>query len=428
MARHAAHGEAHRAAWTWQRILLLVGIALSLLGTVAGMVRLWPGDATAHVSPEFNTAFALNRTLVPGTVTLVDSHLCSSPSVGQVFENSPREPLASPAAGQADGDCTRALVDLTGGANAGKRTMLVTHNQAGEPTFEEGQRIMLAESTSDSGATTYSFADYDRGRALLVWAAAVVLAMLAFASWRGVRALLGLVIALAIITGYLLPALATGGNPLALAVVSGAAIILLAVPLVHGLNWKSAAALGGTLVALGLAALLTVLALRTTHVQGLGDEENLTILVFLPGISVTGLMLCGFIIGALGVLNDATVSQASTVNELVALDSTASPWRLFMGAMSVGRDHIASMVYTLVLTYAGAALPLLLLISVADRPVGATLSSDIMATELMRSGVGTLALLLAVPLTTLIAAWTVPNTEPDGSRTPSAGGGHGHAH
>lgn len=407
---------------------LAVGIALSVLATVVGVVRLWPGGASAQVTPEFHTAFALNRTLVPGTISVVDHRLCSSPSVGQVFESSPKEPLDHSQVAAEEGQCTRAVVDLTGGENTGKRTMLVSHNQPGEPTFAEGQRIMLAESTADSGATTYSFADYDRGRALLVWAAVVVAAMLLFASRRGLRALVGLVISLGIIVGFLLPALAAGGNPLALAVVTGAAIVLLAVPLVHGLNWKSAAALGGTLVALALAAWVTVLALHTTRVQGLGDEDNLTIIVYLPGVSVTGLLLCGFIIGALGVLNDATVSQASTVNELAALDPTASPWRLFVGAMAVGRDHIASMVYTLVLTYAGAALPLLLLISVADRPVGATLSSDIMATELMRSGVGTLALLLAVPLTTLIAAWTVPNTEPDGRRTPVHGTGHWRGH
>ena len=175
----------------------------------------------------------------------------------------------------------------------------------------------------------------------------------------------------------------------------------------HGFSWKTSAALAGTVISLVLAAVLAHLAIGQNQLRGLGNEDNLLIQLYLPDVTVTGLMLCGFIIGALGVLNDVTIAQASTVNELADIEPDANPWRLFAGAMKVGRDHIASMVYTLVLSYTGAALPLLLLLSVADRPFGEVLTSDVMATELLRSAIGALALALAVPITTAIAAFSV---------------------
>ncbi|EEW48820.1 YibE/F-like protein [Corynebacterium efficiens YS-314] len=368
-----------------------------------GVWRLWPVAEEPAVSPEFATAFNLNHTQVEGTVTLVDDLACNSPSVGTAFADSPAVPLQP-----SDERCRRALVDLTSGENEGLRTMLVTYGMSGEPVLETGDEILLTETVTEDGSRVYTFSDYQRGSTLLVWAVVIALTIILFAAWRGVRALGGLVVTFAGIALFLLPSLARGEDALALAIVTGAAILIVVVPLVHGVNWKSASALGGTLIALGIAALLAHVAIDSTDLRGLGSQDNLNILVYLPEVSILGLMLCGFIIGTLGVLNDVTISQSSTVNELAQLDPQASPWRLFIGAMKVGRDHISSMVYTLVLSYTGAALPLLLLLSVANRPLSQILTSDIMATELLRSGVGALALTLAVPLTTLIAAWTVP--------------------
>jgi uncharacterized membrane protein len=121
-------------------------------------------------------------------------------------------------------------------------------------------------------------------------------------------------------------------------------------------------------------------------------------------VSITGLLLAGFIIGSLGVLNDVTVTQASTVFELAEVGDGSTRRGIFLGAMRVGRDHIASTVYTLVLAYAGSALPLLLLFSVANRPLGDVLTSETVAIEIARSAVGGIALALSVPLTTAIAA------------------------
>src|SRR5699024_8619413 len=388
VGRHATPDSETRNLSGW-RTALLGFLILSVVATIIGVWRLWPATEEPAVSPEFATAFNLNHTQVEGTVTLVDGLACNSPSVGTAFTDSPAVPLQP-----SDERCRRALVDLTSGENNGLRTMLVTYGMSGEPVLETGDQILLTETVTEDGSRVYTFSDYQRGSTLLVWAVIIALTIIFFAAWRGVRALGGLVVTFAGIALFLLPSLARGGDPLALAIVTGAAILIVVVPLVHGVNWKSASALGGTLIALGIAALMARVAIDSTDLRGLGSQDNLNILVYLPEVSILGLMLCGFIIGTLGVLNDVTISQSSTVNELAQLDPQASPWRLFLGAMKVGRDHISSMVYTLVLSYTGAALPLLLLLSVAERPLSQILTSDIMATELLRSGVGALALTL----------------------------------
>ena len=140
-----------------------------------------------------------------------------------------------------------------------------------------------------------------------------------------------------------------------------------------------------------------------THLTGLSEEENNAVATYLGNVSITGLLLAGFIVGSLGVLHDVTVTQASTAFELAALEGT-SHRAIFVGAMRVGRDHIASTVYTLVLAYAGSALPLLLLFSVANRSLSDVLTSESVAIEIARSAVGGIALALSVPLTTAIAA------------------------
>ena len=144
--------------------------------------------------------------------------------------------------------------------------------------------------------------------------------------------------------------------------------------------------------------------------QGYSSEDNLKLLRYMPGVSILGVLLCGFVVGSLGRLADVAVGQASTVTELHEADPDARPRELLLSAMKVGRDHIASMIYTLILTYTGATLPLLLLITAAQRPASQMLTSDLVATELLRSGVGAMALILAVPITTLIAAFTIPHS------------------
>lgn len=393
-----------KRSFTLWRILLVVFIGAWIVGTVFGVYSMWPGDKKPNISPSFYTSFSMSHAQVEATVLFSQPGACSAAEAGKLFETSPRIVPGS------DDKCQWYITELNSGDHEGMRTLLINAHNPGEPDLKQGDKILLIEDQAADGSTSYGFGDFQRTYPLFLWGVLIAAAIAGFALMRGVRALIGLGITLVVVVLFTIKVLLLGASPISTAVISGAAILLLVVFLVHGFNWKSASALGGTLLALVIAAWLATIAIENNELRGLGNNDNLSIIVNLPDVSVEGLMLCGFIIGALGVLNDVAISQASTVNELSELDPSASPMRLFLGAMKVGRDHIASMVYTLVLTYTGASLPLLLLLSVSDRPLIQILTSDVMATEMLRSGIGALALTLAVPITTIISAYTVPET------------------
>lgn len=422
-----------RRVRAWRRALL-VALALAAAATVAGLVLLWPRGAAPAAEPGFTGSQNISAEAVAGRVLRVDRGPCGSPDSGAVFDGDPApaaapgfradprpmapppgatpapgvDPVPAPPApgqGLAPPECDAAVVALTGGPDAGRRTLLETSGRAGDPDLAAGDEIVLAIQPGPGG-NRYGFLDIARGPAMWAWLAATAAGIVLIGAWRGVRAVLGLGLTLAVVGLFLVPALLRGGPPVALATVTGAAAMIPVMLLVHGVNWKTGAALGGTLCSLSAAAGLAHAAIATADVRGLADDSNLLIQLYLPTVSVTGLLLAGFIVGALGALNDATIAQASTVTELAEADPAAGPWRLFAAAMRVGRDHIASMVYTLLLAYVGASLPMTLLLSVADRPLTQVLTSDLVATELLRSVVGALALTLAVPVTTAIAALT----------------------
>lgn len=390
------------SSFTPYQWVLTVFLILAAIATSIGLFTLWPSSAAPKVAPEFATSSPLPQNQVNGEVIERSPGPCNSPSVGRVFDTSPEEPL-----NQQGPECDQAIVQIQNGANQGKRTMLMLSHQPGDPDLKVGDKIRISEQNAANGGSGYAFTDYQRKTSIGFWVLLTAAAIVIIGGWRGARSLVGLGITMAAVVVFLIPALLHGGPPLLLAVVCGSAILFLVLYLVHGVSWKTASALGGTIIALCLSAVLARWAIDGSQLRGLGNEDNLLAQLYLPDVSVRGRMLCGFIIGALGVLNDVTIAQASTVNELAEIEPDAGPWRLFRGAMKVGRDHIASMVYTLVLSYTGAALPLLLLISVAQRPFAEVLTSDVMATELLRSATGALALALAVPITTAIACVTV---------------------
>ena len=414
MGRHSAGPKSQPTPSSWRRLsasitqhpwrLTLLGVLVTaLIATIAGMALLWPqSPASEHTSTDFQQTYALNHPQVEGTVDTTDHSACQSELTGQAFDTPPLIP------GTEEVQCDRALVNITSGEDEGRMTQLVTYGNAGDPQLKPGDNIVLSKANDPSGVVSYAFADYQRTGNLALWAVIVAVVIIAFAAWHGVRALIGLALSLGVIFAFLVPALIDAHNPLWSALVACSAIILLAVPLVHGLNWKSASAVGGSLIALILAAALAWAAIDSSQLQGYSSEDNLKLLLYMPNVSIVGVLLCGFVVGALGSLADAAVAQASTITELHGADPDARPSQLFLSAMKVGRDHIASMVYTLILTYTGATLPLLMLITAAERPAGQILSSDLVATELLRSGVGAMALTLAVPITTAIAAFTVP--------------------
>ncbi len=375
---------------------LLVAIgAVVLLGTAL----LWPSSQSIDVPAPFQTTGGDAVVTEAGTVVEQGPGACGSPSSGRVF---PGEPLPPPAGGAYE--CERSIIAIESGPNAGAFTLLEVVPGPGQPELSAGDDIRIVRQTDPTGATQYSFYDFARGLPLALVIAAFAIVIVAVARWRGLRALIGLGVAFAVLVMFMLPALLDGKPAVPVALVGGALILYAVLYLAHGVNLRTSSALLGTLASMALAALLSYVAIRMTHLTGLSEEQNTDVQMYIGTVSISGLLLAGFIIGSLGVLNDVTITQASSAFELASLDPRASRREIFASAMRVGRDHIASTVYTLVLAYAGGALPLLLLFSVAGRSISDVVTGDAVAVEIVRACVGGIALALSVPLTTAIAA------------------------
>ena len=378
---------------------IVVGLLIAIgAAVVIGAIVLWPSRQHVDVPMPFQNANG-------GAVTTQAAHVlstrlgdCGSPSASQVLTTAPQP--GTPGSGR----CVQTLVAIDSGPNAGADTLLEASPGPGQPKFAAGDRIRLVRQVNDQGATSYAFYDFERGWALVGLAIAFAVVVVAVARWRGLLALVGIVVAFLVLVVFLLPALRDGAPAIPVALVAAAAILYAVIYLAHGVNLRTSAALLGTLSSLLLAAGLSWAAIQLAQLTGLSDEQNATVSAYLGNVSISGLLLAGFIIGSLGVLNDVTVTQASTVFELAQLGGNSSRRAIFGGAIRVGRDHIASTVYTLVLAYAGSSLPLLLLFSVANRALTDVLTGESVAVEIARSAVGGIALALSVPLTTAIAA------------------------
>ena len=285
--------------------------------------------------------------------------------------------------------------------------------RAREERIEVGQQILVSRpepvDPDDLPPGTppppeYYFADFARGTPLVVLASLFVLAVIAMSRLKGASALLGLGVSILVLINFVLPAILEGSNPLAVAIVGSATIMFLALYLSHGINARTTAALLGTLVSLALTGLLAVLFVEAAHFTGLSSEEATFLQLSAGQINLRGLVLGGIVIGALGVLDDVTVTQSSAVWELRAANETMTAKELYRSALNVGRDHIASTVNTLVLAYAGASLPLMILLSSSPQPLSTVLTSEVIATEIVRTLVGSIGLVASVPVTTALAA------------------------
>jgi uncharacterized membrane protein len=252
----------------------------------------------------------------------------------------------------------------------------------------------------------YQFLDRQRRGVLWIVAAAFALAVVALGRMRGLAALAGLGISLVVLLRFILPAILDGKPPVLVAVVGSAAIAYVALYLAHGFTLKSTVALLGALSALALTALLSAVTVAAAGLTGLATEESFYLRLFSTDLDFQGLVLAGIVLGALGALDDVTVTQASSVAEVRAANPDLVPRDLMHAGMRIGRDHIASTVNTLLLAYAGAALPLLVLFVLSGQSLGTVVNSEAVATEVIRTLVGSIGLIAAVPLTTWLAAYT----------------------
>ena len=373
------------------RTFTLVAAALAV-ATVAGLVLLWPGEVESQV------AQGISVESEPAKVESVREKVC---------------------AGFATQDCQLVTARIEEGAEEGKRVRIQLGGGGLDPDVDPGDTIRVSKApepppgTEAVAGTGYTLYDFERRGPMLILAAVFALVVLVFAGWRGALSLAGLGLSLVLVLVFVVPAILDGKPPLLVAVVGSMAVALITIPLAHGWGPKSLAALLGTAASLVLTALLAVLFTELTHLTGLASEEAIFLQIGNADVSLQGLLLAGMVVGALGVLDDVTISQASTVLALRRANPGLGLRHLFALALDVGRDHVSATVNTLVLAYVGASLPILLLFSAADLGVSEALNLEVVAKEIVATLVGSIGLIAAVPITTGLAALLALSVEPD---------------
>ncbi|MGN5733960.1 YibE/F family protein [Arthrobacter psychrochitiniphilus] len=262
----------------------------------------------------------------------------------------------------------------------------------------------------EQNGPAYVFMDFVRTFPIGLLAVLYAVVVVAVARWRGLRAIVGLIGAFGVLAWFILPALAQGQPPLLVALTGSSAIMFGVLYFAHGFSARTSTALLGTLFGLGVTAGLAAWAVDAAALTGTSGEYGYQLLNMTQGMSLSGMILCGLVISGLGVLNDVTITQSSAVWELYELAPETSTRELFTSAMRIGRDHIASTVYTIAFAYAGSALPALLMVSLFDQELLLALTGVELAEEIVRILVGSIGLVLAIPVTTLVAVAVVKAT------------------
>ncbi|RJP53709.1 MAG: YibE/F family protein [Anaerolineaceae bacterium] len=298
--------------------------------------------------------------------------------------------------------------------------------------FDVGDVILVSLSQGPNGVVNAYFADYVRTPALGWLALAFALAIVVTGKWKGLRSLLGMAFSLFVIIGYIIPHILNGEDPVRVSIIGSVILLTVTLYLTYGWTLKTHASTIGMILILVLTGTLAWFAIQLTRLNGTGDEEALFLMQMSQvTINLRGLMLGGMIIGALGVLDDLVTTQSSAVFELHATDESLGFRELVSRAMRIGQDHVAATVNTLVLAYAGASLPTLLMFSLNRGDYLTLLNFEFIAEEVVRTLVGSLGLIAAVPLTTVIAAALALYSHRLGEwrhwlGPENAGGGHVH--
>ena len=375
---------------------VLIGVvAVMSLATVIGLIGLWPHGRTSHGETKGlgpTTAAAVTRSSISGC------------------------------AGGGGVRCSYVRIMVHGAAST---VDLGPVNTA--PSVSAGMTITVARvpllrgTAGAAGAEPWQFVDIDRHGSLLLIAIALLVLAIVVIRWRGILAAVGVAISLLLISTFLVPGILDGGPPLLLALVTATAVMFVTLLLTNGIGAQTLAAalgIGSTLI---LTSILALIAVHIAHINGRTDELSAYLGTVNHGISLQGVVIAGMVIGALGVLADTAVTQASAVMALRRADPSLTPNGLYRAAFHVGRDHLSATIHTLVLAYVGASLPLLLVTHATGVGLGDALNTQDIAAPVLATLIGCIGLVCAVPLTTGLASLLI-------ARVPTAAFGHGHAH
>ena len=301
--------------------------------------------------------------------------------------------------------------------------------------LEPGDNILVTIGARPDGVLTVYFVDFVRVPPLLWLTAIFAVAIILISRWKGFRSLLSMAFSLMVIIGYIIPRILSGDDPLRVSILGSIILLGVTLYLTYGWNLKTHAAVISMVLVLFITGTLAAVFVAFAKLTGSGDENALFLLQMLDTqINLRGLLLGGMIIGALGVLDDLVTTQASAVFELHHANPSLGFGALFRSAMRIGQDHVAATVNTLVLAYAGASLPMLLMFTLGSGDLGYLVNFEFVAEEIVRTLVGSLGLVSAVPLATAIASLFALRAESLGwwgqvlGPVGGGDGGHGHAH
>jgi uncharacterized membrane protein len=293
---------------------------------------------------------------------------------------------------------------LLAGPNEGERFSVDVSPESPLAAIEPETTIVVARNPDAPPTLRYSFVDVQRGPVLATLAVVFAIAVILLGRLRGAAALLGLVVTFLLLLEFVLPAILSGRDPTVVAAFSASAMAYVALYLAHGFGPMTSIALLGTLSSLLLTVLLGSLFVGLANFLVFTSEEAFLVTIGAANIDLSGMILAGVIIGALGAIDDMTVTQASAVAELAAASPEMPRHALVRAGLRIGRDHVSSTVNTLFLAYAGASLPLLLLFVLTDQSVLFVANRELVATEIVRTLVGSVGLVASVPITTWLAS------------------------
>jgi uncharacterized membrane protein len=373
------------------RILIVVLIPLAIW-TLVGLIVFWPGDMSRHVNTDIAGYSVPGVSYPTARVTEVRQISC--------------EGLSGSTPGVTNARCADVTSELLEGDDKGTTVTVPVTAAIYSSGIKAGQVIKLVRiPPSANQPAQYQFSDFERRIPLLVLGLVFAIVVVVVARWRGFAALIGLGFAGFILIAFMFPALIAGTNPIMVGLVGSSAIMFVALYAAHGFSARTTTALVGTLFGLILIALLGYFATKWAHVTGVASEDDYVLAATAPDLRLTSVVICGIIVAGLGVLNDVTITQASAVWELA--DQGTSRKHLFSRAMRIGRDHIASTVYTIAFATAGTSLGVFLLIKINNRPLLDVLMTERFAAELLGILIGSIGLVLAVPLTTAVGVAVV---------------------
>lgn len=363
-------------------VVLTVVSAIIALALVVGLMMLWPSEEPTAPSD------ALARgDLVEAVVEDVDPEGCSA----QVAV----DPSVT---------CVHVRFRLEGGDEAGSTVSIDVTDVAIAPDLAPGDQVVLEKLLTDVPGMPYALYDRDRTDPLVWLALGFAALVVLLGRLRGFAALVGLVLSLLLLLWFALPAILEGRSPTLVACVGAGVIAYLVIYLAHGFTVRTTVAVLGTTAGVALAAGLSMVWVPLAQLTGLVTETAYVIQATGVQIDPSGLLLAGIVIGALGAIDDVSVTQASAVWEVHDADPAADGRKLFRAGMRVGRDHVGSIVNTLALAYVGASLPLLIVFRLSDLSLGRVVGSEIVATEIVRALVGSVGLVASMPITTWLAA------------------------